>query len=394
MYIKNNYYNLALIIAFILLLILPTIDNIFNISSNIKIDLKENRTLAKLPDHKQKFSKLFKKFPTEFDNYYNDNFGFRNIIIWVGRQIFPTQGNTTKNSARYFLGINDWIFLNEGKMKNNILGLNNLKNSQIKKAVATIYENWLYLKKRNIDYVLIIAPNKQTIYPEFLPDYLYLRYKKKYPNIQTRTDQIKNALLKKDKNFPIIDLRNHLKSNKENPKNYILYDKTDTHWNGYGIKIAYEEIYRYLTENLNIKLEKTKFLIKEQKINTGDLANMAGKYPYYNSTKAFLVKKKAEKIENSNAKNKIKEISKKNYGKDINIHHYKKHGDFRAFVQHDSFFMAHDFKHFIANSINGQSLFADHVSVCKLQKHNISYYKPNLVIHEMVERHFVTHCIK
>jgi hypothetical protein len=132
MNINRRRFNLIVVAAFIFLLCVPTLDNIFNISPNIKIDLKENRNLTSFPDHNRKFSRLFKKFPEEFDNYYNDNFGFRNIIIWSGRLIFPINNNSANKSSRYIKGQNDWLFLNEGSMTKDILGLDPLQKYQIK----------------------------------------------------------------------------------------------------------------------------------------------------------------------------------------------------------------------------------------------------------------------
>ena len=264
-----------------------------------------------------------------------------------------------------------------------------------------MYDNWLYLKKRNIKYAFILVPNKHTIYPEFLPKHIYSRFKRKYPHIQTNADQIKKALLERDKNFPIIDLRSHIKSHKNNPKNYILYDKTDTHWNGYGMKIAYEKIYEYLTKNLGINLAKSKFILEEKIINSGDLANMAGRYPQYKSIKASLKNKDFGEIKSSHAKDQIRTIAKNIYehklqNKDISL--YKKQEDFKTFIQHDSFFRSGLLQPFIANSLNGESIFVRNIfknnMLCKIQKSNIDYFKPDLVIHQMVERLAVKYCSK
>lgn len=397
MFIRNNCYNVALIIAFILILILPILDNFFKISSSIKIDLRENRNLAKFPKYNKRFGALVQKFPEEFDNYYSDNFGFRNIIIWAGRKIFPL---SSKNS-RYLVGKDGWIYLNDDKMTDDVVGIDRLEYHQIQKAADKLYENWLYSKQNNIKYVFILVPNKQTVYPEFLPEYLYLRYKRKSPFIKTKADQIKEALLNRDKNFPILDLRNHIKINKYNTKNYTLYDKTDTHWNGYGMKVAYEEIHQYLINYAEIKLENINFLIEEQKINKGDLADMSGSYPYYKSTRALLENINFEEIKYSPIKDKVKEISKNIYNhefknKDIGL--YKKIGHYKSFVQHDSFFETNYLQPFLASLLPGSSIFVNNIKennmLCKIQKENILYYKPQLLIHQMVERLFVKSCIE
>ena len=56
-----------------------------------------------------------------------------------------------------------------------------------------------WLNERGISYYLIIAPNKQSIYPEFLPDYFHRG------NITTQLDQL-TELFAQDTSFHFLDL--------------------------------------------------------------------------------------------------------------------------------------------------------------------------------------------
>ncbi len=77
------------------------------------------------------------------------------------------------------------------------------------------------LIKNGIVYFVVIAPNKHSIYPEYLPEDL------RPTNNPLRIDQLLAAL--KERNITnIIDSRSLLKSAK---KEQQLYYKTDTHWN-------------------------------------------------------------------------------------------------------------------------------------------------------------------
>ena len=80
--------------------------------------------------------------------------------------------------------------------------------------------------------LVVIVPNKSTIYPEFLPS----RIRKL--STATRLDQLVEHV-RRSTGVPILDLRNTLIDAK---KSGPLYRKTDTHWNQLGALVAYQKI--------------------------------------------------------------------------------------------------------------------------------------------------------
>lgn len=399
MFLRNIYYNLTLIIFFLLILLLPTIDNFFHISRHIHSNFNENRKLATFPPLTKENGKFsggnLKRFPKEFDQYYNDHFGFRTSIITLGNKIFSNNSVGNKN---YILGQDDWIFLNELDMVKNTLGLKPLTASQINQVTQNLYHNWQALKAQNIDYLFIIAPNKQTIYPEFLPKYLASILSKK-SSINTRTDQILTALLENYPDFPILDLRANLITAKNLDSSKIIYHKTDTHWNGLGMKYGYEAIYENLKQH-QIAINKTEFNLEEKLTDKGDLADMSGYFPQYYSSFATVKNPTFKKIENSpitgEIKNKIQNYyqSKRNL-ENVNLYRNKTSDKMRVYIQHDSFFDENMLQPFLANSFN-ETLFVKNILennyLCKIHEENIKYYQPKLVIHEIVERYFIEKC--
>ncbi|MCX6007004.1 MAG: DHHW family protein [Chloroflexi bacterium] len=89
-----------------------------------------------------------------------------------------------------------------------------------------------YLKSKDIQLLLVVAPNKESIYPEYLPDNIV--------KIQpvTRLDQIEQYF-KANSDIQILDLRPTLISAK---KSQQVYYKSDSHWNSYGAFLAYCKI--------------------------------------------------------------------------------------------------------------------------------------------------------
>jgi len=108
-----------------------------------------------------------------------------------------------------------------------------LKNTQQK--IQKLYEE---LRKRNITLILVIPPNKATIYPDKLPDEI------EKPKPQSKLDTF-TAYLQQYGPPVLVDLRPALLNGR---KQQDVYYKTDTHWNSYGAFIGYTEIMKELSK--------------------------------------------------------------------------------------------------------------------------------------------------
>ncbi len=97
-----------------------------------------------------------------------------------------------------------------------------------------------WLAQRGIRYVFVIAPNKESIYPEMLPSWLAEARPK------SKLDQFL-AYMKTNSTVEILDLRPVLLEAK---KIYSLYWLTDTHWNYDGAFFAHQELVRTLSRQL------------------------------------------------------------------------------------------------------------------------------------------------
>lgn len=251
--------NIFLIIIFITILLLPLFDSIFKVSP--VEDLFEKRILAKNPKNPTNLKELL-NFPKKYENYFNDNYGFRKSFILLNDKMMDKLFNESPDS-RAITGKENWLYFDNLNSLLDAIGRAKLDQELIDKGVESFADNWKKLKKRNIEYLVVIAGDKSTIYPEYLPGYL----KPKGPH---RIDLFIEALIKKYPNFPIIDLRPILldaKSKEDVP----LYHKTDTHWNLRGSYIGYEAIMK----KLNIKhFLRSDFIEKNDSFFRGDISEM------------------------------------------------------------------------------------------------------------------------
>ena len=86
--------------------------------------------------------------------------------------------------------------------------------------------------ERGIELIVVIVPNKNTIYPERVPAHIPVL------GNESRLDQV-IAYLRTHGNEQIIDLRPDLLAAKQERE---MYYATDTHWNDYGAYIAYARL--------------------------------------------------------------------------------------------------------------------------------------------------------
>ncbi len=257
-YLKKQR-DLVLIILFIFILIFPVVNESFSIIP--PIELNEKRELAKKPLFEETEIISYLK---RFGKYFSDNLIIKNYMVRINNYINIKYFGLSP-TPKILLGRNGWMFLaEENKRRNQIDYFRNLHRFSI-----TELENWrvnlekryLKLKKRGIEYYIIFAPSKMTIYPEFIPR------KIKKSGLNSRLTQLINYLNKRSF-IKIIDVRELLIKAK---KLHRVYFRTGSHWNDFGAFITYEKVINHLNENLKniIPLKLEDFLLK-QRVSEGD----------------------------------------------------------------------------------------------------------------------------
>lgn len=257
--LSSNLY----IIAFLVILILPTFVNFFNLE-NIT-ELEEKRELATKPP-----LVLTKEYPQKFESYFNDHFGLRQRIIGFSNKTKLNIFNASPKPELVQLGKNGFLFYN---MKDDHI-FDSYSNTNIysQSQLDTAYKMHLSLKKKldslNIKYVMGYWPNKHTVYPEYLPFVM----KRQIQSDTSLAEQVVKYFNKREISF--IDVSKDMTMAKR--KNQ-LYRKFDTHWNKYGAYEAYSSFCRQTFPELGL----TSFSLNDFEINysnsrKGDLTNLLG----------------------------------------------------------------------------------------------------------------------
>ena len=89
-----------------------------------------------------------------------------------------------------------------------------------------------WLASKGIQYLFAVVPGKQTVYPEYLPDYIYTR------RGRSRLDQVVDYH-KSQPDLNFLDLRPTLLTAK---RRHRIYHITDSHWNIRGAYAGYLKI--------------------------------------------------------------------------------------------------------------------------------------------------------
>jgi alginate O-acetyltransferase complex protein AlgJ len=98
------------------------------------------------------------------------------------------------------------------------------------------------LRQKGIKFLVVIPPNKNTIYPEYVPEEIPVA------NAPSRYDQLTKYMRQHGKT-QILDLRPALL---EARKTRVVYFSKDTHWNDYGAVVAYQQIILALQADFSV----------------------------------------------------------------------------------------------------------------------------------------------
>lgn len=190
----------------------------------------ENRLPAALPEASTTL-KDWLEFPRRFERYFNDHFGSRNRMLaidhWTKASIFGVS-----SAPNVLIGKEGWLYFKGEDAKaldRWYRGIGAFTDAEIAALRSELLHRRAYLERLGIPYLVVVVPDKYSVYPEFLPDWV----KRVAPT--TALDRIADDLSRHPElNF--IDLRGALRAAKRDER---VYYKTDSHWNFLGASVGY-----------------------------------------------------------------------------------------------------------------------------------------------------------
>ena len=219
----------------------------------------------------------YQQFPIEYNNYFNDNIPFRNNLVTLNNAIdyYIYRQSPNRDVVK---GSDDWLFFSRVQDGDPIAcyqGTNLLSDDELDIITENCVDQRDFLASQGIQFVILIAPNKERIYYDKMPS--------KYgpPAEEYRALQVVEDLREYTDLIVIYPYDELMAARGMIPEN--IYYKTDTHWNAIGAYVGSSELLRALGIEMP-GLTSGRIQIKPTGGYPGDLAGFIGLAPQLKST--------------------------------------------------------------------------------------------------------------
>lgn len=185
----------------------------------------EKRTLAPKPSFTVN-EQVNIDFTEEFDAWFSDSFPLRSYLISGWHDMNSLLPNNIF-SDRVVSGSDDWLFFAD--TLNDHLGFDQFSEIDMARlrTVIELQEQWL--STQDIAFIFTVAPNKNSVYPEYMPT-----------NYIANSGKDKATLLTDAEIASYVDLFSLLREHaaKGDAIEDLIYHQDDSHWNNTGAKLA------------------------------------------------------------------------------------------------------------------------------------------------------------
>ena len=183
-----------------------------------------------------------KYYQTNYDKYFNDHLGFKNLFVRLNNQIQFSLFDKT-SVKKTIVGKDGYLF--EKTYITEFYGQNYIGEEQVKQETKGLKEIQDYFKKKNIDFFPVILTGKGSYFSEYIPNRFVTK------NKQTNYQEIANQLSREGVFY--MDLHKYFLELKKTSK-YPLYPKTGIHWTQLGATIAIDTVLKTIEKRNNIDL--------------------------------------------------------------------------------------------------------------------------------------------
>ena len=234
---KLNKYLFSIILA---LLLLPGIQTIFRFVK--EKPLEGISVEQQFPNFT--FQDWFSlDYQPKLNKYFVHHFGFRPFLTRLYNQI-DFMVFKKANGHGVVVGKNDYLF--EKWFIDEYLGSIPPNKSKISNNLQKLTEIREYLKNYNTELLVLMAPGKPYIYPEYIPT--YLQKEKKTSIYETYSHKFHESKI------PFIDLNKWFVELKDTVP-YPLFPKTGTHWSYFGVGLAIDSIISKVEKACDTKMD-------------------------------------------------------------------------------------------------------------------------------------------
>jgi alginate O-acetyltransferase complex protein AlgJ len=300
----------------------------------------------------------FTQLPENYLNYFSTHFFLRDQAVTWNNEIISRMGNKVFHDV--LVGSQGWLFLTDENNLSYYQCDQPFTEEELSRIVEKVKSMQNFSAQNGADFLLLIAPNKESIYPEFMPPEVVVSGK------PCRMDQTINAL--HSAGLDVRDLRKPLRDGKTTKQ---LYFRTDTHWNDDGAFLIYQGVIPNLKKRFpSLDIWSESDFEMGDEVVTGDLSHLIPlEKPFSENSVVFtpLRPREAQIRQGDDSKTIISETGNQKNPNTV--------------VFRDSFFMG--LLPFFAESFNR----AIYRWAFDFDQDLIATEKPDLVIYELAERY-------
>ena len=187
----------------------------------------ENRPMAEAPRLMTEDGALNPAFVSEFESYFTEHMALRNQMVYADARV-QTAVFGESNVSGVISGTDGWLYYSS--TLDDYLGRNLMSDRQLFNLAHNFSLVQDYAQSRDMDFLLTIAPNKNTLYGEHMP------YYQDYA-VSTQHNAVALAPYLAQQDVSYLDLFRLFGEQEE-----VLYLKQDSHWNNKGACLAYNGI--------------------------------------------------------------------------------------------------------------------------------------------------------
>ena len=126
----------------------------------------ENRSLADFPSARTEEGKLNTSFFEQFEAWFTDHFALRSELVTAYGSLSKTVFATSAEDS-VIIGKDGWLYYAETVP--SATGVRSLSDAEIKKIVHTLEMANSYCELNGAKLIFACAPNKSSVYPDYLP---------------------------------------------------------------------------------------------------------------------------------------------------------------------------------------------------------------------------------
>ena len=222
------FFRTSVSLIFIALLCLPAAFSLWQGASGMPS--REKQKPAAVPDP----ALIWRQpalFTAQFENWFNDSFSLRaQFIRWNNVLRLALFHESAVRGV--CMGQQGWLYYADEWNMEDYENIMPYSPEDLAGIGWILEQRRSWLAARGIKFFVLVAPNKQTIYPEYLPHHIH-----KIGQL-SRFDQVAQYL-SAHTDIELIDVRSEILAAKDKRR---AYHQTDSHWNDWGAFVACKKI--------------------------------------------------------------------------------------------------------------------------------------------------------